>query len=339
MGPGRWSLYPSKIPPRPTHGSRPTSPARARHSRQTVPAPNGEVPVTVSGSTVTINLALDSARPDGGDGLQRDGGRAPSPEPGGRQGGPDQRPGGDQRAGRDGPDGGLRIPVKPITRSGGKPITCSGANRSPVPTQTDHLSERSDAGRNHESRVSVRVDGRLRFRIESPFRSSLYALCTRRSRIASASVGSPTMSCHLSTGTWLVTTVERTPWRSSRTSSRSWRFSALNGAAPSHPSPAPRSWRAIRAASGSARRRAQWPGRSAAGTRGHTTRCVRCGRRCGRARILSSFFRCRSGRRSGPLRLPQLCGAPHSAEHFSEHFSVGGAAANVRQWQGVSPRR
>ena len=33
----------------------------------------------------------------------------------------------------------LRIPVKPITRS--------DANRSPVPTQTDHLSERSDAGR------------------------------------------------------------------------------------------------------------------------------------------------------------------------------------------------
>ena len=91
----------------------------------------------------------------------------------------------------------LRIPVKPITRSGGKPITCSGANRSPVPTQTDHLSERSDAGRNHESRFSVRVDGRLRFRIESPFRSSLYALCTRRSRIALASVGSPMTSCHL----------------------------------------------------------------------------------------------------------------------------------------------
>ena len=110
---------------------------------------------------------------------------------------------------------------KPITRSGGKPITrsdanrspvpaqtdhlfrrkpitCSGANRSPVPpTQTDHLSERSDAGRNHESRFSVRVDGRLRFRIESPFRSSLYALCTRRSRIALASVGSPMTSCHL----------------------------------------------------------------------------------------------------------------------------------------------
>ena len=91
----------------------------------------------------------------------------------------------------------VRIPVKPITRSGGKPITCSDANRSPVPTQTDHLSERSDAGRNHESRFSVRADGRLRFRIESPFRSSLYALCTRRSRIALASVRSPMTSCHL----------------------------------------------------------------------------------------------------------------------------------------------
>ena len=83
----------------------------------------------------------------------------------------------------------VRIPVKPITRS--------DANRSPVPKQTDHLSERSDAGRNHESRFSVRVDGRLRFRIESPFRSSLDALCTRRSRIALASVGSPMTSCHL----------------------------------------------------------------------------------------------------------------------------------------------
>ena len=113
----------------------------------------------------------------------------------------------------------LRIPVK---RS---PVPV--ANRSPVKTQTDHLSERNDAGRNHESRLSVRVDGRCRFRIESPFRSSLYALCTRRSRIASASVGAPMTSCHLSTGSWLVTTVERTPWRSS---SRSWRFSAVKGA-------------------------------------------------------------------------------------------------------------
>ena len=67
----------------------------------------------------------------------------------------------------------VRIPVKSITRSGSKPITCSGANRSPVPTQTDHLSERSDAGLHHESRVSVRVDGRLRIRMDSPFRSSL----------------------------------------------------------------------------------------------------------------------------------------------------------------------
>ena len=52
----------------------------------------------------------------------------------------------------------LRIPVKPITRSGGKPITC-----------------RSEATRdeNHESRFPAWVDGRVRFRIESPFRASL----------------------------------------------------------------------------------------------------------------------------------------------------------------------
>ncbi len=44
-----------------------------------------------------------------------------------------------------------------------KPITCSGANRSPVPAQTDHLLERSDAGIRHELRPSVPVDGWLRF--------------------------------------------------------------------------------------------------------------------------------------------------------------------------------
>ncbi len=54
-----------------------------------------------------------------------------------------------------------------------KPITCSGANRSPVPAQTDHLLERSDAGIRHDLRPPVPVDGWLRFRIESPFRSSL----------------------------------------------------------------------------------------------------------------------------------------------------------------------
>ena len=39
--------------------------------------------------------------------------------------------------------------------------------------------------------------------------------------MASAKVGSPMTSCHVPTGSWLVTIVERTPWRSWRTSSRS----------------------------------------------------------------------------------------------------------------------
>ena len=50
--------------------------------------------------------------------------------------------------------------------------------------------------------------------------------------MASANVGSPMTSCHFSTGSWLVTMVERTPCRSSRTSSRSCRCSALNGESP-----------------------------------------------------------------------------------------------------------
>ena len=47
----------------------------------------------------------------------------------------------------------------------------------------------------------------------SPVRASLWALCTRRSRIASASVASPIALCQFFTGSWLVTRVERTPWR------------------------------------------------------------------------------------------------------------------------------
>ena len=84
-------------------------------------------------------------------------------------------------------------------------VAHSGETDHPFRWQTDHpfrrkpITCRSEAtrGRNHESRFSVRVDGRVRFRIESPFRSSLYALCTRRSRIALASVGAPMTSCHL----------------------------------------------------------------------------------------------------------------------------------------------
>ena len=50
--------------------------------------------------------------------------------------------------------------------------------------------------------------------------------------MASAKVGSPMTSCHFSTGRWLVTMVEWTPWRSSRTSSRSCRCSALSKESP-----------------------------------------------------------------------------------------------------------
>jgi hypothetical protein len=41
--------------------------------------------------------------------------------------------------------------------------------------------------------------------IEGPLRVSRWALCTRRSRMASAMVGSPMLSSQFSTGTWLVT--------------------------------------------------------------------------------------------------------------------------------------
>lgn len=44
--------------------------------------------------------------------------------------------------------------------------------------------------------------------------------------MASARVGSPMTSCQWSTGSWLVTRVERLPWRSSINSSRSRRCSA-----------------------------------------------------------------------------------------------------------------
>ena len=46
-------------------------------------------------------------------------------------------------------------------------------------------------------------------RIDSPPISMRWALCTSRSRMLSAKVGSPICSCHLVTGSWLVRTVER----------------------------------------------------------------------------------------------------------------------------------
>src|SRR5665647_19472 len=55
-------------------------------------------------------------------------------------------------------------------------------------------------------------------RNDSPFSSILTALCRRRSRSASAMLGSATRWCHLATGSWLATIVERTAARSSTTS-------------------------------------------------------------------------------------------------------------------------
>jgi hypothetical protein len=61
-------------------------------------------------------------------------------------------------------------------------------------------SERSDAGYCSLPRF---------LRIDSPRISIRWALWTSRSRMLSASVGSPIRSCHLATGSWLVRTVER----------------------------------------------------------------------------------------------------------------------------------
>ena len=46
-------------------------------------------------------------------------------------------------------------------------------------------------------------------RIDSPRISMRWALCTSRSRILSARVGSPICSCHLATGSWLVKIMDR----------------------------------------------------------------------------------------------------------------------------------
>lgn len=50
----------------------------------------------------------------------------------------------------------------------------------------------------------------LRFlRIDSPCSSMRWALCTRRSRVESAMVGSPICACQEETGSWLVSRIER----------------------------------------------------------------------------------------------------------------------------------
>ena len=92
----------------------------------------------------------------------------------------------------------------------------------------------------------------------------------RPDRVGIEASKSPTMSCHLSTGTWLVTTVELDAVAVLEDCASHGAVSGDSvverGQPPIIHHQQPRSWRAIRAASGSARRRGQWPGRSAAGT-------------------------------------------------------------------------
>jgi len=76
-------------------------------------------------------------------------------------------------------------------------------------------------------RIARSGHGITRFlRIDSPFSAILCAVCTTRSRIASASVGSLSDSCHALTGNCLVISVVRVPTRSSSNSSRSLRSAA-----------------------------------------------------------------------------------------------------------------
>ena len=70
-----------------------------------------------------------------------------------------------------------------------------------------------------------------------------WAAWQTRSKTASANVGSAIEGCHLSTGSWLATTVERSPERSSTTSNRSRQASTgagLNRKSSSTRTPTPR---------------------------------------------------------------------------------------------------
>ena len=66
-------------------------------------------------------------------------------------------------------------------------------------------------------------------RMDSPDSSMRCTFSSRRSKIPSATVGSPSASCHMATGSWLVTIVERSWARSSITSSTSAPWSGASG--------------------------------------------------------------------------------------------------------------
>lgn len=90
-------------------------------------------------------------------------------------------------------------------------------NWTPIPAQAGHpfhanLDSRSEATRGVDA-VYAGVGSSVNFgwslRRDSPARLRGWAWWTRRSRMASARVGSPRASCQWATGNWLVTRVER----------------------------------------------------------------------------------------------------------------------------------
>ncbi|OBQ86451.1 hypothetical protein A9K71_17125 [Mesorhizobium sp. WSM3873] len=67
-----------------------------------------------------------------------------------------------------------------------------------------------DLGRGGEAGAQrmVKRGAAICFRMLSPWSTMRWALCTIRSRMASATVGSAIRSCHLATGTWAVIRVD-----------------------------------------------------------------------------------------------------------------------------------
>src|SRR5262245_11035800 len=119
----------------------------------------------------------------------------------------------------------MRIPVDSATHS--------GSTRPPVPEHLGAIgAQRRDPCSGHLALLvgaRGRVDDQLLssvffspspffFLIDGPFSESTCALWTSRSQIASATVGSASISCQVFVGTWLVTTVDRWSYRSSSTS-------------------------------------------------------------------------------------------------------------------------
>ena len=94
----------------------------------------------------------------------------------------------------------------PVTHSAG---TLPGSERSDgclAPFLWQQQGERSD---DHPLSSVVFSPSPFLFLIDGPFSDNTCALWTRRSQIASATVGSTSISCQVFVGTWLLTTVER----------------------------------------------------------------------------------------------------------------------------------